>query len=218
MPTELAVAATAIVHFSNNLFKLALIGKHAMWKVVWKFGLPAIGGALIGALLLSGLADLDAEISVIGFETSVLNMILGLLISFFSLADLMPDRIRFNKLAGNLATGGLISGFFGGLSGHQGAMRSAFLIKINLEKAQYVATGTMIACFVDAARISTYASTLDLEKLSEIGDVLIAATVAAFAGALIGKQILKKITVDLIQKVVGTMMLLIGLMLFLGII
>ena len=41
-PIEQAVALTAIVHFLNSLFKLALTGRHADRKVVVRFGLPAI--------------------------------------------------------------------------------------------------------------------------------------------------------------------------------
>jgi hypothetical protein len=45
--------------------------------------------------------------------------------------------------------GGILSGFFGGLSGIQGAIRSAFLVKSGLKKEAYIATGVVIACFVD---------------------------------------------------------------------
>jgi hypothetical protein len=34
LPVEIAVAATAVVHLANNLFKLALVGRHADRSVV----------------------------------------------------------------------------------------------------------------------------------------------------------------------------------------
>lgn len=40
-PVTLAVAATAVVHFANNLFKLALLARAADWAVVLRFGVPA---------------------------------------------------------------------------------------------------------------------------------------------------------------------------------
>jgi uncharacterized membrane protein YfcA len=46
-PVEIAIALTAIVHFLNNLFKLALLGKHADKTVVLKFGIPAFVTALL---------------------------------------------------------------------------------------------------------------------------------------------------------------------------
>ena len=38
-PIELAVASTAIVHFLNGLFKLALVGRFASWRIVLRFGI-----------------------------------------------------------------------------------------------------------------------------------------------------------------------------------
>jgi uncharacterized membrane protein YfcA len=46
---ELAVAATAIVHLANNIFKVVLVGRRADFGVVLKFALPAAAAAMIGA-------------------------------------------------------------------------------------------------------------------------------------------------------------------------
>jgi uncharacterized membrane protein YfcA len=51
-PIELSIALTALVHFANNLFKLALVGRHAQRAVLLRFGLPAVLAALLGAWLL----------------------------------------------------------------------------------------------------------------------------------------------------------------------
>ena len=51
-PLDIAIAITAIVHLSNNVFKLALLAKNAQVSTVINFGLPAMGFAFIGALLL----------------------------------------------------------------------------------------------------------------------------------------------------------------------
>jgi uncharacterized protein len=52
-PVPVAVAATAIVHFANNLFKAALVGKRADWRVVLKFAVPGAAAAMMGASLLN---------------------------------------------------------------------------------------------------------------------------------------------------------------------
>ena len=57
-PVEVAIALTAIVHFLNNLFKLALLGRHADGAAVLKFGLPAFVASFLGARLLLLLSDL----------------------------------------------------------------------------------------------------------------------------------------------------------------
>ena len=57
-----------------------------------------------------------------------------------------------------LPLGGILSGFFGGLSGHQGALRSAFLIKAGLSKESFIVTGIVVSMFIDFTRLSVYAS------------------------------------------------------------
>jgi hypothetical protein len=52
-PVPLAVAATAIVHFANNLFQIRPAGAAGrLAAVVIRFGMPAALAALVGALLL----------------------------------------------------------------------------------------------------------------------------------------------------------------------
>lgn len=220
-PPEIAVAATAIVHFLNNLFKLTLIGKHAVKKIVLGFGIPAIVGAFFGAKFLSWLSQLDdgQTISLFGMaDTSLINVALGTLIILFSLLELIPflKRLEFNKNL--LIPGGIISGFFGGLSGHQGALRSAFLIKFPLSKEQFVATGIVIACLIDTMRIGTYAMDFDFATILDSAWLMTAATLSAFSGAILGKKLMKKVTISFLQNVVGIMMIAIGLGLILNLI
>ena len=51
LPVAVAVAATAIVHGANNVFKVALIGRHARRDIVLQFGIPAVIAALAGRKL-----------------------------------------------------------------------------------------------------------------------------------------------------------------------
>jgi uncharacterized membrane protein YfcA len=52
-PIEIAVVLTALVHFMNNIFKLFLFGKKANSAVIFKFGIPAIFFAFLGATHIS---------------------------------------------------------------------------------------------------------------------------------------------------------------------
>ena len=52
-PVPVAVAATAVVHLANNLFKVTLLGRWANWSIVSRFALPAAGMAMVGAALLT---------------------------------------------------------------------------------------------------------------------------------------------------------------------
>ena len=51
-PIDIAIALTGVVHFSNNLFKIALVGKNANKTVLLRFGIPAILASFLGAWLL----------------------------------------------------------------------------------------------------------------------------------------------------------------------
>lgn len=215
---EIAIAMTAVVHFLNNLFKLTLVGRHAALQVVLRFGIPGMIGAFVGAKLLAHLSIAALRWAILGFETDLLKMVIGTLIISFSVLELSPklNSKAFEKKW--FLLGGLISGFFGGLSGHQGALRSAFLLRFGLAKEVFIATGITIACLVDFTRIFTYAQNFKLELFQTNTSYIAAGTISAFVGALIGKQLLKKITINFLQKIVGIFMLIVGVLLFLGII
>ncbi len=220
-PLELAISLTAIVHFLNNVFKLFLVGKNANRTIVIKFGLPAIAFAFIGAYVLHLMSDLNPvlDYSVLGISANVTvpKLIVGVLLGFFALFDLVPklSKLQFNEKY--IPLGGVLSGFFGGLSGNQGALRSAFLIRSNLSKEQFIATGVVIAVLIDISRLGVYSS--DLAKQHHQLDYLLLtiAVLSAFTGAFLGNKLLKKVTVKFIQYFVAIMLLLFSLLLIVGI-
>lgn len=221
-PIEIAISLTAIVHFLNNLFKLTLLGKHADKSVIIRFGIPAIISAFIGAYvltLLTGMLPLfHYSISGKTFEVMPVKLTIAILLTVFALFDVIPRlaNLQFNQKY--LPLGGLLSGFFGGLSGNQGALRTAFLIRANLSKEAFIATGVVIACLIDISRLTVYT-----KQIIEIGDqfnysLIIAATLSAFLGAYIGNKVLKKITVKTLQYVVAAMLFIFAVLLGAGII
>lgn len=221
-PIDIAIALTAVVHFLNNLFKLALIGKHAQLPVVLKFGVPSIVAAFAGAALLAIISEWEPLASYTlgskAFYITPVKLTVALLIVFFSLFDLVPRLARLSFNPKYLPLGGLLSGFFGGLSGNQGALRSAFLIKAGLAKEAFIATGVVIACFIDITRISVYAKLIFAPEQSINYTLLAAATLAAFVGAFLGNRLLKKVTIESLQLVVAVMLILVALGLATGLI
>ena len=221
-PIDVAIALTGVVHFSNNLFKIALVGKNTDKTVLLRFGIPAILASFLGAWLLLKITVLPTlhQYQLWGkeFEITPVKLIIALLLITFSILEISPSfqKVQFSK--DKLMLGGVLSGFFGGLSGIQGAIRSAFLIKSGLSKEAYIATGVVIACLVDFTRLSVYASRFTAANLHDNLTLLISATLAAIAGALIGSKLLKKVTLRFIQLVVAVMLILISFALGLGII
>ncbi len=220
-PLELAIAMTAIVHFANNLFKLGLVGKHADWAIVWRFGGPSVLAAFLGAFLLKQMSNLNVlaswQIGEKVFEITLLKIIIGILFIFFALWEILPSlsRLTFDKK--HLVTGGLLSGFFGGLSGMQGALRSAFLTKVGLSKEVFIGTGVVIACLIDTARLSVYAERWSKNAPSFDYTLIAAATLSAFLGAYFGSKILTKITIQTIQNLVALLLFIFAILLILGI-
>ncbi|MCU0486259.1 MAG: sulfite exporter TauE/SafE family protein [Anaerolineales bacterium] len=217
-PLPVAIAATAVVHLANNIFKVILVGKQADWGVVLRFAIPGAVAAMIGAALLNLFSDTAplAAYSLNGqaYEITLIKLVIGMVIIAFAFFELLP---YFNKLAFErkyLPWGGLLSGFFGGLSGNQGALRSAFLIKAGLDKGAFVGTGTVSSVIVDVARLLVYGVSfysVHFAGVSDIWRLVLAATLAAFLGAFIGSRLVKKITLRALQVLVGAMLMLVGL-------
>ena len=221
-PIDLAIALTAIVHFLNNIFKLVLLGKNADKKIVIRFGIPSIAAAFIGATVLLLITDMQPlfqySISNKIFMVMPVKLIIGILLLFFAMFDIVPRfaSLQFDKRY--LPLGGILSGFFGGLSGNQGALRSAFLIRANLTKEAFIASGVVIACLIDISRLLVYS-----QHIISFGDkfnytLIIAASLSAFTGAFVGNRFLKKITIVTIQYIVAVMLLVFAVLLMLGII
>lgn len=217
---ELAVALTAVVHFLNGAYKLALVWRHVSRPVVVRFGLPAIAGAVLGSWLLLSMAEGAALVrySVLGRDVAItaVKLTVGVLLLLFACAELsasfrklaFPDRFQ--------PVGGLLSGFFGGLAGMQGALRSAFLVKAGLGKEAYVATGAAVAFLIDVSRLSVYAQLFRAHR-HEFDYVLLGgAVLAALAGATLGNRYLSKATMGSIQTVVAVLLFAVAAGLILG--
>lgn len=222
LPVQLAVAATAMVHGANNVLKAGLLGRRADPRIVLRFGLPAIVAALAGVYalkLLTAMPELHAY-SLLGRQAVVtpLKLAMAGLMAAFAVLELHP---RFEKLQIDrryLPLGGVLSGFFGGLSGHQGALRSAFLAKVGITPEAFVGTNAVIGLLVDLVRISGYAAILFGARLAELarsrdGALIAAGALAAFAGVVLGKRVLHRITMSTVQRITGALLLLIAALL-----
>lgn len=221
-PVDLAIGLTGIVHFFNNVFKLILVGKNADKAVLLRFGVPAVIAAIVGSWLLLSIPDAKPLFSyeMFGktFEVFPVKFIISMLLIIFASIDLIPyfNKLQFGK--DKLPIGGALSGFFGGLSGNQGALRSAFLIKAGLSKEAFIGTAVVVSTFVDFTRLSVYATRFTKAGLDENLTLVICATLAGIAGAFIGNKLLKKVTLHFLQVTVAIMLIIISVALGAGLI
>jgi uncharacterized membrane protein YfcA len=214
-PVTAAIAMTAIVHLLNNVFKLVLVGRQADRDVALRFGLPAIAASFVGAIVLVRLSGMEpvASYRLGGAQHDVtpVGVVIAAMMIVFAFVDVSPRFARVRLDVRHLPLGGALSGFFGGLSGHQGALRSAFLLKCGLDKAAFIGTGVAISCAVDLVRIGVYTTRYRFDAAGDGMGLLVAAIVAAFAGAFIGSRLIQKVSMRFIQRLVAAMLITIAL-------
>jgi len=84
-PLPLAIAATAVVHFANNLFRFGLMARQADWSIVATFSMPAAITAILGAASLTLFDRLPAlwqySFADSAFEITPVKAVTGILVT-----------------------------------------------------------------------------------------------------------------------------------------
>ncbi|MCG3197044.1 MAG: hypothetical protein GHCLOJNM_01527 [bacterium] len=215
-PAEVAVAATAVVHAVNGFLKVLMVGSHAAPSVVLRFGLPSVLAAFVGASALDYVSHFGVLATYsLGSRTAVitpLKVFLSGAMFVFALFELLPRlrELRFDRK--HLVLGGVLSGLFGGFSGHQGALRSAFLTKVEGSTEAFVGTTAVISLMVDVTRIATYtAAFLPSDGVGPIHadgwNLVLAAVVGSSCGILLARHFLAAITMQTVRALTGFLLL-----------
>ena len=140
----------------------------------------------------------------------------------FAVFELTPALDRFSFSTKWIPAGGVLSGFFGGLSGHQGALRTIFLTRAGLSKEEFVGTIAVVATLVDIVRIIVYGLTVFKKHFAMIEPgkwiLVVIAVIAAWTGSFLGSRLLRKITMRGLRFIIGILLLLLGLGLGSGIV
>lgn len=221
MPVEAAVTLTAVVHLLANLLKVALVGREANRGILLRFGIAALAGAAIGGwtLTLLGKGEACVAYTLAGrqFATTPVALGIGAVMISFAIIELTPLLSRWRPSPRWQPLGGLLSGFLGGLSGHQGAVRSAFLSGMDdkMGAAGFAATGAVLACIVDLARLAIYGAEWQAWTDGRL-DLLAAGGAAALLGTWLGARLIHKVTLPLVRRAVAVGLVLLGLGLVLG--
>jgi uncharacterized protein len=196
--TKVAVAVITIPHFVATLIRFWLIKSHVNKQAIISFGLTSAVGGLLGALLHSTL------------QSRSLQLVFGILLVFAGFSGLtgLSRKMRFHGPLAWIA--GALSGIFGGLVGNQGGIRSAGLMTFDLSKQSLIATSTAIGVLVDLARLPVYLYSSSQELLSSWPWILLG-TVGVVSGTFLGLKVLKKIPESSFRKVLGGLILLLGI-------
>ena len=194
MPT--AIAAIALPHAAATALRFWRLRRAVDWSVVRSFGLLSAAGGLAGALLYAQLGGRELSLALAG-----LLMLTGV-------TGLTGVLTRWNPsgLAGLL---GAVSGFFGGLAGNQGGVRSAALLTFGLTPAAFVATATATGLLVDLARTPVYLWRAGSD-LWGLWLPLGLATAGVLGGTLLGERVLLGMSAERFRKVVSLAILALG--------
>ncbi len=201
MPTAHAVAVVAIPHALATAIRWLRLRADVHGPTFRQFGIASAIGGLAGAALQSQLAS------------PALTFVLASLLVLAGITELLQRRVPLPHTAFWRLTGGTLSGLFGGLVGNQGGIRAAALLGFQLRPRQLVATATASALLVDAARVPIYL----LSSRGVIADatpVWIVASIGVTIGTLLGVPVLRRIPEPLFRRMVGGLLLVLGVSLF----
>src|SRR5262249_9593785 len=195
--TKLAVAAVSIPHLAGTALRFAMLRQHIDRRLLLSFGLMSAAGGLAGALLQSAIGS------------PVLTFVFGVLLVFAGVMGLtgLGERMRFGGWMAWVA--GALSGFFGGLVGNQGGIRSAALLGYDVPKQAFVATATAVALLVDGARVPVYLVTQG-QEIAETWPYLVVATVGVLVGTVAGGRVLRRLPEKVFKRVVAGIVLVLG--------
>jgi len=193
-----AIFLVACFHLFNNLFKIRLFWKKIDFRTFFNFGIPSICFAFGGAALIAIL------------PIDVISKILAVFLIMYAVYSLFKPKLAVKKSQWTAILGGSLSGFFAGLIGLGGAIRSSFLVAFDFPKEVYVATSAMIAVVIDFTRIPTYILTGSVQARSELY-LIPFLIVSAYFGVKLGKILLSRIDQQTFRRIVSIALLLVGL-------
>ena len=179
LPPHEAIAVVAIIHGAHNAWKLKLLRSCVDYTAVKRYGWALVIGAIIGAVLHSHI------------PSNPLLLIVGVALIILPILSVTERWTNIRLPDTEDRIGGFGSGFFGGLTGHQGALRAMFLQKRLPDKVAYAATASILALAVDLTRIPIYIMFEGSAILDEY--ILIPCLVlSAILGVNLGKRWLTK--------------------------
>jgi uncharacterized membrane protein YfcA len=196
--TKTAVAAVSLPHLIGTGLRFWRLRDSLDRRVFWRFGLTSAAGGLAGALL-------NARAS-----SPALTIVFGSLLVFAGAAQITGSAQRW-RFHGSVAwIAGALSGFFGGLVGNQGGIRSAAMLGFDLPRERFVATATAIALIVDAARMPVYVA-VERAQVAAIWSLVAIASVGVVVGTLAGQRVLALVPEQRFKQIVGAIILLLGI-------
>lgn len=197
-PLPQTLLIVGIIHWFGDIWKLILFRSGIRWKLILTFGVAGIATSYLGASIVFEVPE------------GALQQILGGFLLGYVLFIFLQPKFKVPQSSATAVTGGALSGFFAGIFGVGGAVRTAFLAAFDLPKAVFISTTGAIALFIDSTRVATYLMhNVSLERELVWGFVLFVP--ASFLGASLGKKVVERIPQEKFRAVVAIFVFLAGL-------
>src|SRR3989344_2932789 len=198
LPPVEAIFLVSIIHWFGNVWKVTLFRSGLNWRLVGLFGLTGLLTSYLGASV------------TLNVDNAVLLRGLGIFFAAYAVFLLLQSKLKVPASLGMALLGGSLSGFFAGMFGIGGAIRSAFLTIFDLPKSVYIATVGAIGLMVDSTRVVTYITGgVMLPQTLLYGLLIFIPT--SFCGAYIAKRIVDKIPQRQFRSVVAVLIFIIGI-------
>ena len=189
LPVHEAVAVVAIVHCAHNAGKYIALKDAVDFNAFRRYGIWLVGGSVVGALLQNQVPN------------DPLLLLVGIFLVVLPVLTISEKWTGYRIPEANDRLGGFGSGFMGGLSGHQGALRAMFLTTRLPDKMAYAATASVLALCVDLSRIPVYFF-FRTEEISNEIPLIVILVISALLGVRVGKKWLQSLKSSQIHNMV----------------
>jgi len=189
LPVHEAVAVVAVVHCAHNAGKYIALKEAVDFHAFRRYGVWLVVGSIIGALLQNQVPN------------DPLLLLVGIFLVILPILTISEKWTGYRIPEANDRLGGFGSGFMGGLSGHQGALRAMFLTRRLPDKMAYAATASVLALCVDVSRIPVYLF-FRTEEISEEMTLIVVLVISALIGVRVGKKWLQSLKSTQIHNMV----------------
>ncbi len=198
--TKIAIALMSLPHFLGTSVRFWLLKSKVNRRILIRFGFLSAAGGLIGALIH------------VFFVSIILQTVFALMLILAGIIGVLQvsERLHLGKIGASVV--GLASGFFGGLVGEQGGIRSAALLGFDIEKEAFIATATATGLIVDIVRMPVY-FIAGFGQIDQFLLIIMLSSTAVIGGTFVGNTILKRIPQELFKRLVSFLILLLGIFL-----
>jgi hypothetical protein len=175
LPLPLVLLFVGVIHWFGDIWKMLFFKKGFNWLLILLFGIPGIIASFWAARLPLALPE------------AWLQRSLGLFLVLYVAFLWFKPTWKMKPATSNALLGGTLSGFFSGVFGVGGAVRSTFLSAFDLPKPVFLFTSGMIGFMIDSSRVTQY-------LISGIRlDGLLLALTGCIPASLLGAYLAKKL-------------------------